>query len=254
MAAIIILGGCQRYYHDTPVDAGVWKWQEEYREQRPEGRFKTSMIIDQVDQYYRGSSNGPLGVTTLVNLNDLYGTSAFGRMYAEQLMSELVMRGFDVVELRHADALSFLSRAGEFALSRDVGAVRPHVDLTGVIVGTYVESPVRMYVNVRLVDPATAVVLSAGTVEMIKTKEIARLSRGRSPVPPTLERIPVKHLGRRQFPLAWTGQHPWDAEESWTVPYPNANGMVTNMHGEGKHDGMKKEKGKTKVKPMLSDK
>jgi TolB-like protein len=158
------------------------------------GRFKTALLANQIDRYYRGSAPGPIGVTTFVNIDDLYASSTFGRMVGEQLMSELAMKGFDVVELRHADALQFLDSAGEFALSRDVRAVRPHRNLAAVVVGTYVVSPERVYVNARLVEPSTSLILSAGSVEMSKTRELAKMLRGGS-MPSSLERIPVKHLG-----------------------------------------------------------
>ena len=170
------------------------------------GRFKTSYLAEQIDKYYRGTNPGPLGVTTFVNIDDLYTTSTFGRMVGEQLMSELAIRGFDVVELRQSDALQFLGSGGEFGLSRDVGLIRRERDLGGVVVGTYVVSPVRVYLNARLLDPNTSMVVSAGSVEMSKTEEIARMLRGGS-VPAALERIPVKHLGLSTYPLALFPAH-----------------------------------------------
>lgn len=199
----LVVAGCSRRYNDLPAYMPVPF--DDY-ENTSVGRFKTSYIVDQVENFYRGSNPGPIGVTTFVNLDDLNTTSSFGRMYAEQVMSELSMRGFDVVELRHSDALQFLSDSGEFALSRDVGAVRRSRQLGGVLVGTYVVSPVRVYVNARLVDPSSSLVLSAGSVEMGKTAELARMLRGGT-VPATLERIPVKHLATGQYPLALFPRH-----------------------------------------------
>ena len=198
LAVLPLLTGCSKRYDNMPVfapfDVGDY-------ENGSVGRFKTSFLIEQIDQFYRGTNPGPIGVTTLVNLDDLYTTSTFGRMYSEQLMSELSMRGFDVVELRHSDALQFLASEGEFALSRDAGFVRRERELGGVIVGTYVASPQRVYVNARLIDPSSSRVLSAGSVEMDKTTEISKLLRGGS-MPATLERIPVKHVGLSAFPLS----------------------------------------------------
>jgi len=165
------------------------------------GRFKSSYIIDQVDEFYRGTDPGPIGVTTLVNIDDLYSTSTFGRIYSEQIISELAMRGYDVVELRHADAIQFLGGAGEFALSRDMGSVRRERKLGGVVVGTYAVSPDRIYVNVRLLDPSTSTVVSAGSVEMKKTKELAKLLK-KGGTSTTFERIPVRHIARSTVPLS----------------------------------------------------
>lgn len=191
-----ILAGCSKRYSELPA-----YWPIPFREHHNQsvGRFKTSYLAEQIDAYYRGSDPGPIGVTTLVSLDDLYATSSFGRMYSEQLISELTMKGYEVVELRHTDALQFMNNTGEFALSRDTGTVKGSRNLGGVLVGTYTVSPERVYVNVRLVDPKTSVVLSAGSVEMDKTKEIGRMLRGGA-FQTSMERIPVKHLDYSTYP------------------------------------------------------
>jgi len=197
LAALLMLSGCSKRYSDLPAYSPIHF--KDYQNGSV-GRFKTSYLVDQVDNYYRGTSPGPIGVTTFVNLDDLYSTSTFGRVLAEQVMSELAMRGFDVVEMRHSDALQFLLNDGEFALSRDVAAIRRERDLGGIVVGTYVASPVRVYVNCRLINPSSSIVLSAGSVEMEKTDEMARLLRGGA-FPTALERIPVRHLGLSTYPM-----------------------------------------------------
>jgi TolB-like protein len=194
---IILLSSCSKRYSDVPVYS---PFPMGNYENESVGRFKSSYIVDQIDEHYRGVNPGPIGVTTFVNADDLYSTSSFGRMYAEQVMSELVMRGFDVIELRHSDALQFMSGRGEFALSRDVSSVRPVRQLGAVVVGTYVVSPVRVYVNARLIDPSSSMILSSGSVEMSKTAELTRMVRGGA-FATTLERIPVRHVGIWSYPM-----------------------------------------------------
>jgi TolB-like protein len=197
--AILLAGfaGCSKRYSDIPAYTSL-----PFREYKNQGvgRFKTSYLAEQIDAYYRGTNPGPIGVSTFVNLDDLYTTSSFGRMVGEQLISELAMKGFDVVELRHADALQFMAPDGEFALSRDVSAIHRQRDLGGIVVGTYSVSPVRVYLNVRLINPSNSLVLSAGSVEMPKTNEISKMLRGGG-LPGTLERIPVRHLANSTFPM-----------------------------------------------------
>ena len=207
--AVVTLAGCSKRYDDLPPYLPFST--RDYQNQSV-GRFKTSYLADQIDGHYRGTSTGPIGVTTFVNIDDLYTTSTFGRMLGEQLMSELTMKGYDVIELRHSDALQFLSDGGEFALSRDLAVIRRERDLAGLVVGTYVVSPDRVYLNARLVDPSTSMILSAGSVEMSKTKEIARMLRGGS-LPGTLERIPVRHLGFAAYPMYGARNQRYDAEE-----------------------------------------
>lgn len=216
---LLILGatGCSPRYDDMPA---FWPIPNREYDNYGPGRFKTALLAAQIDRHYKGSAPGPIGVTTFVNVDDLYSSSTFGRMVGEQLMSELAMKGFDVVELRHTDVLQFLDRGGEFALSRDAGMVRPERNLAGVVVGTYVTSPERVYVNARLIDPSSSVVLSAGSVEMSKTPELAKLLRGGS-MPGSLERIPVRHLGHMAKPIDPndTNRRRWMEEESgWDIP------------------------------------
>lgn len=215
----LALAGCSARYDDMPAFWPVPT--KEYSNYGP-GRFKTTLLADQIDHYYRGAAPGPIGVTTFVNIDDLYSSSTFGRMVGEQLMSELAMKGFDVIELRHSDALQFLDSSGEFALSRDVRAVRPQRTLAAVVVGTYVVSPERVYLNARLVQPSTSLVLSAGSVEMSKTAELAKLLRTGSSMG-SLERVPVKPVGYTdQVSSAFDPlRQRWIEEESgWTVTAP----------------------------------
>jgi TolB-like protein len=223
------LSGCSRRYDDMPTYLPFSISFDDSYENRSVGRFKTSFLAEQIDHYYRGVNPGPIGVTTFVNLDDLNNTSSFGRMVGEQLMSELAMRGYDVIELRHADALQFVSSRGEFGLSRDLGAVRSERQLGGIVVGTYVASPVRVYLNARLVNPTTSLIVSAGSVEMEKTAELVRLLRGGSSMP-ALERIPVRHIGRNSYPiLAYQGDA-LENDDFRVAPYPKnleANSAAT---------------------------
>jgi TolB-like protein len=195
----LLITSCSMRYHDMPAFSAI-PLRDTYN--YSVGRFKTSYLADQIHAYYRGRISGPIAVATFVDIDDLYGTSTFGRTLAEQLMGELVMRGYNIVELRKADAIQIMSSQGEFALSREVSTLRSFQDLSGIVVGTYVDSPVRVYVNARLIDPTSTLIVSAASVEMQKTDEIARLIR-RNVLPASLERIPVRHIGTSSHPIPY---------------------------------------------------
>lgn len=163
------------------------------------GRFKTSYLADQIYAYYNGNLSAPIVVTTFVDVNNLYDTSAFGRILTEQLISELSMRGFNVIELRLADALQIMHDKGEFGLSRDMAILKKDHKISTIVTGTYAVSPDRIYLNARLIDPKTSLITSVGSVEMAKSDEISRLVRT-SVTPQVLERIPVRHLGYGRSP------------------------------------------------------
>ncbi len=141
----------------------------------------------------RGNAAGPIAVTTFVEIDNLYQSSTFGRILAEQLISELSMRGYNVIEIRMSDAVQIIEDQGELGLSRESNVIKGNQDISGLVVGTYAVSPNRVYVNSRLIDPRSSGILSVGSVEMKKTDEIATLLRTNS-APTSLERIPVRHI------------------------------------------------------------
>jgi TolB-like protein len=194
---IVLLVGCSRRYHDLPAFSPISL--SDYNN-RSVGRFKTSYLAEQIDHYYQGTDPGPIGVTTFVDLDDFAKSSSFGRMCSEQLISELTMKGYQVIELRKGEAIKFVQGNGEFMLSREAEAIKTMHTLGAIIVGTYTSSESRVYLNVRLIDPRSALVLSAGSVEMEKTDEIAWLLR-RGHIAGQLERIPTMSVSTVSVPL-----------------------------------------------------
>ena len=196
-----LLTGCgfSKRYQDLPT---FWPYDVFDSENQSVGRFKTSYLADQIHGYFRGNTAGPIAVASFVDLDNLYGTSTFGRMLGEQLISELAMKGYNVREIRQSEALQVMAEQGEFGLSRDLKQLRRSQDLAGIVVGTYTISPLRVYINARLIDPNTSIVLSAGSVEMSKTDEIAKMLRNNS-MPTALERIPVRNVSYANYPLPY---------------------------------------------------
>jgi TolB-like protein len=204
VALVFSVSGCSKRYHELPAFASYPVYDVQ---NNSVGRFKTSYLADQIHAYFRGNISGPIAVVSFVDVDHLYGSSTFGRLLTEQLMSELSMRGYNVIELRQSSALQIAMGEGEFALSRELELMAQEQDVAGLVVGTYAVSPVRVYVNARIVDPATALVISAGSVEMEKTRELAKLLRNNS-FPTSLERIPVRHLSYREFPEPYYRSNP----------------------------------------------
>lgn len=216
--------GCSKRYHDLPAFSAIPVGDPE---NQSVGRFKTTYLADQVDAYFRGNVNAPIAVATFVDIDNLYSASTFGRILSEQLMSELAMKGYNVIELRQSEVMQISYREGELGLSRDTALLKPEHNVSAIVVGTYAVSPVRVYVNARIIDPRSSTVNSAGSVEMAKTSEIARLLRSR-PYPMSLERLPVRQLGNAfvpeaQQPASWNQPAPFPRQDSFIVPTPNRN-------------------------------
>jgi len=212
LASLLMISGvsaCSKRYQDLPAFSAL---PIRDVENQSVGRFKTSYLADQINAYYRGNVNGPIAITTFVDIDNLYESSTFGRLLAEQMMSELTMRGYNVIELRQAEAMQIMFDRGEFGLSRDIATLKKHQDISSIVVGTYTTSPERIYVNCRVIDPSSSLVASVGSVEMARTPEISKLLRTNN-FPPTLERIPVRHLGYGRVPALH--YYPYQAGPTW---------------------------------------
>ncbi|MCC6933995.1 MAG: hypothetical protein IT292_12225 [Deltaproteobacteria bacterium] len=197
---LIIFIACSKRYYDLPAYSSLPIYNPE---NNSVGRFKTSYLAEQIHAYFRGNIAGPLAVTTFVDIDNLQYSSSFGRILAEQIMSELVMKGYNVVEMRRSDSFQIQEGEGEFALSREIERLKQNYDISGIVVGTYVASPDRVYVNTRIIDPRTSMVVSVGSVEMSRTSEISKLLRSNS-YPTSMERIPLqsKYEGIRKSELS----------------------------------------------------
>jgi hypothetical protein len=128
------------------------------------------LVADMRDCSLQGSVALP---TSFVNLDDFNETSAFGRLIGEQLFFELNQRGYPVREYRISGNIQPREKAGEFALSRELGKLSATSGNAVVIVGTYAWANNAVFVNARLVRPkdgrvirtANSVIESNPTIE-----------------------------------------------------------------------------------------
>lgn len=105
-------------------------------------------------------------LTTLVDLDDLQQTSAFGRAMTEALSTCLFKRGFRIIEIRKTLALYIKKKSGELGLSRDTARLSEDEDVYGLITGTYVLTPGSVIVNIRMIEAASQEVLSVAGLEI----------------------------------------------------------------------------------------
>ena len=114
-------------------------------------------------------------VTTFVSLNDLYETSALGRLMSEHLMGELQKRGAEIIDARIAASLQISEGFGEYALSRDMEQLSYVHDAQTVVVGTYSVAADEVSVNARLLNQEYGTVLSSASVVFPADKLISAL-------------------------------------------------------------------------------
>lgn len=108
-----------------------------------------------------GSGESPLIVATLANINALEQSSTLGRFISEQVASRATQLGRSVVELKVRNGIYIKRNEGEFLLTREIKEVAAAHKAQGVIVGTYAESATFVHVTLKVIDPATSLVIAA---------------------------------------------------------------------------------------------
>jgi hypothetical protein len=99
--------------------------------------------------------------TSLVRLDTLEATSAFGRLAGQQISSRIAQHGFMVLDVRLTNAFS-ITGEGEFMLSRDVGRLlAAEYKAHAVLVGTYSPGEGRIFVSARILRLTDGTVLAA---------------------------------------------------------------------------------------------
>ncbi|MFC1523548.1 FlgO family outer membrane protein, partial [Thermodesulfobacteriota bacterium] len=117
-------------------------------------------------------SNGRLILTSMVNIDDLYQTSRFGRTLTESLSTRLFSHGFGVIDVRKASDLFIQNDRGEFVLTRDAGLLAREHDVEGIVAGTYSLTPNSVIINVRMLDAGSQEVISVAGIEVQRSNNI----------------------------------------------------------------------------------
>jgi len=110
-----------------------------------------------------GAPGKSILVCTFVDLKKLTRTSSLGRYVAEQLMSEMQQRQYEVVEIRKSQAVMLQEKRGEFGLSRNPAEVSPTVAAGAMLTGTYTPNKDSIVINARIIDNRSARLLSSAT-------------------------------------------------------------------------------------------
>ena len=109
-----------------------------------------------------------VAVSTFVNLDNLYATSALGRYVGEQMIGELRGRGMAVVDVRKTPGIMVSKYHGEYAMSRDMKELSYIQNAQAMLVGTYAVAAGRVFLNARLLRNEDNLVLAAATMEIPK--------------------------------------------------------------------------------------
>lgn len=119
--------------------------------------------------------NGRLIMSTMVDIDDLYRTTRFGRTLTEAMATRLFKHGFGVIEVRKASELLIKGQGGELILSRDARLLAGKHNAVALVTGTYALTPETVIVNVRFIDAGGQDVLSVAGLEIQRSRAINAL-------------------------------------------------------------------------------
>jgi TolB-like protein len=180
--ALFALAGCTQTIgaqpsdaesRSTPVASGSLTLAEPSRA----AGFSTAIaqLAEQLERNTRHKTLLPAVLaSTFVNLDDLDDTSPLGRLITENLVHELQIRRWNVYDIRLSKAVA-VNPTGEFVLTRDPKLLEYQYLVAGVLAGTYSIAGNEVFVNARIIDINTGVVVSSGQISLPIDEFVARL-------------------------------------------------------------------------------
>lgn len=125
-----------------------------------------------------------LMIANFVALGNLNDTSPFGQLASANLIHEMRIRHWSVMDPLFTRDM-YIGSNGEFALSRDAKKLPGALPSLEIIAGTYQMTSDAVVLNVRLIDAHTSGVISTAQVYFPRTQQINALIE-RPPVMPLL--------------------------------------------------------------------
>ncbi|MFW2455486.1 FlgO family outer membrane protein [Methyloversatilis discipulorum] len=116
-------------------------------------------LLGQIDNSI-GSGN-PLIIATVVNIDALDQSSTLGRLVSEHVSSRFSRAGYHMVEMKFRNNVYVRQHQGEMMLTREIKDLARSHQARAVIVGTYGAAEDMVFINLKVIDPATNVALAA---------------------------------------------------------------------------------------------
>jgi hypothetical protein len=102
----------------------------------------------------------PLIMATLVNIDALDRSSTLGRLVSEQVSARFSLAGHRMIEMKFRDTIYMARDQGELMLTRELRDIARTHDAQAVVVGTYAQSSEFVFINLKVIEPQTNVVLA----------------------------------------------------------------------------------------------
>ncbi len=103
----------------------------------------------------------PVIIATVVNINQLETSSAFGRLLSEHISARFSQSGFKMIEMKARKNVYMKRNEGELLLTREIKDIAAEHNAQAVVVGLYAVSTDTVFVNVKVIHPNGNQVLAA---------------------------------------------------------------------------------------------
>ena len=135
-----------------------------------------SAIAGQLTQNknFKDVQNSAIAITSFVSLDDLKSTSRLSTLIPENLIHEMQVRGYKVIDFKTMDTIK-INNSGDFLFSRDVEKLRKNLNIDYALTGTYAKYRTGTVVNARIICLKTHIVLSSAQI-LIPSRVVKRIS------------------------------------------------------------------------------
>ena len=103
----------------------------------------------------------PMAITSFVNLEDFKETNKFGNIIAENLVHDLYVRGFNIIDFKVMPQIE-INKKGDYIFSRKPGELDVgNVDIKYLVSGTWSYYSDGISLNIRIIDILTHSIVSS---------------------------------------------------------------------------------------------
>lgn len=99
-------------------------------------------------------------IATVVNIDNLDQSSTLGRLISEQVSARFTQAGYRMIEMKFRNNVYVKRSQGELMLTREINDLALSHDAQAVIVGTYGQSSDSVFINLKVIQPASNIVLA----------------------------------------------------------------------------------------------
>lgn len=136
-------------------------------------------LMTQLQQNGRLPPRSTLLMGTLVSIDALDRSSTLGRLISEQVSARFSQADYRMVEMKFSKSVYMSQGQGELMLTREIHELADSYSAPAVIVGTYGESRDYLFVNLKVIQSNTNVILAVHDYALPMDSNVQAMLRGK---------------------------------------------------------------------------